>query len=81
MAVKLSRFVAVAERLVQERYIDTPIGRSPVKKWLLTILDVGKDRSCLVCGAVLDSDVIPFYVVVKSYPTTKERAYRLLVGA
>lgn len=81
MAVKLSRFVPVAERLVSKRFINTPVGRLPVKSWQVTILDVGRNRACLVCGAVLDSDVIPFYVVLKSYPTTKERAYRLLVEA
>lgn len=81
MIVKLSQFFGVVKRIVQERYIDTPFGRAPVKKWLMTSLDVGKDRSILFCGAVLDSDITPFYIVVKSYPTTKERAYRLLVGA
>lgn len=81
MAVKIERFVGVAERLVQKRFIDTPIGRLPVKRWLVTILDVSKNRSCLCCGAVLDSDLIPFYVVLKSHCTTRERAYRLLVEA
>lgn len=81
MAVKLHQFVKIAERLVMRRFIDTPVGRMNVKKWSITVLDLSVTRSCLVLGAVLDSDIIPFYVVLKSFPTTRERAYRLLVEA
>lgn len=81
MAVKLCQFVKVAERLISKRFIDTPVGRMNVKKWSVTVFDVSKNRSCLVLGAVLDSDIIPFYVVLKSHCTTPERAYRLLVEA
>lgn len=81
MQCKLERFVGVAERLISRRYIDTPIGRMNVVKWSCTVLDLSKSRACLCLGAVLESDIIPFYVVLKSFPTTKERAYRLLVEA
>ena len=81
MNCKIERFVALAERLISKRYIDTPIGRKSVKKWSVTVLDTGKARACLCLGAVLDSDIIPFYVVLKSFSTTRERAYRLLVEA
>ena len=81
MMCQIERFVTLAERLVSKRYIDTPLGRKSVKKWSATVLDTGKGRACLCLGVVLDSDLIPFYVVLKSYSTTKERAYRLLVEA
>ena len=81
MMCKIERFVALSGRLISKRYIDTPLGRESVKKWSVTVLDTGKGSACLCLGAVLDSDIIPFYVVLKSYSTTKECAYRLLVEA